>query len=61
MWSLQMLLAAEAYPSPIRATAHGVSAAIGKLDALTAVVLYNYIGSNTKFLGCVMVCADWIY
>lgn len=43
------LLAAEVYPASIRATAHGVSAATGKLGALLPAVLYNYIDSRTKF------------
>jgi len=43
------LVAAEVFPTPIRATAHGFSAAIGKLGALTAAVLYNYIDTQTKF------------
>ena len=43
------LLAAEIYPAPIRSTAHGVSAAIGKLGALAPTILYNYIGNQTKF------------
>lgn len=47
--STTFLVAGEVYPAPIRATAHGVSAAVGKLGALTATVLYNYIGSRTKF------------
>ena len=43
------LVAAEVYPTPIRATAHGFSAAVGKLGALTAAVLFNYIDSQTRF------------
>lgn len=43
------LVAGEVYPAPVRATAHGVSAAVGKLGALSATVLYNYLGSRTKF------------
>ena len=43
------LLAAEVYPSPIRSTAHGVSAACGKLGALFPAVVYNYVGNGTKF------------
>lgn len=43
------LLAAEVYPASIRATAHGVSAATGKLGALLPAVLYNYIDNRTKF------------
>lgn len=43
------IVAAEVFPTPIRATAHGFSAAFGKLGALTAAVLYNYIDTQTKF------------
>lgn len=43
------LVAAEVYPTSIRATAHGLSAAAGKLGALFASVLYNYIDTQTKF------------
>lgn len=43
------LAAAEVYPTAVRATAHGFSAACGKLGALTAAVLYNYIDTQTKF------------
>lgn len=42
------LLAAEVFPAPIRSTAHGVSAAVGKLGALTATIAYNYIDIETK-------------
>ncbi|KAK4695500.1 hypothetical protein P7C71_g2260, partial [Lecanoromycetidae sp. Uapishka_2] len=47
--SVTFLVAAEVYPTPIRATAHGFSAACGKLGALTAAVLYNYISTQMKF------------
>jgi sugar phosphate permease len=47
--SVTFLVAAEVYPTPIRATAHGFSAAVGKLGALTAAILYNYIDTQTKF------------
>lgn len=47
--SVTFLVAAEVYPTPIRATAHGFSAACGKLGALTAAVLYNYIDTQEKF------------
>lgn len=47
--AVTFLVAAEVYPTPIRATAHGVSAAAGKLGALMASVLYNYIDTQTKF------------
>ncbi len=43
------LVAAEVYPTPIRATAHGFSAACGKLGALLAAVMYNYITVRQKF------------
>ncbi|EMC93936.1 hypothetical protein BAUCODRAFT_141348 [Baudoinia panamericana UAMH 10762] len=47
--STTFLLAAEVYPAQIRATAHGMSAAVGKLGALTSTVLYNYIPTHIKF------------
>ncbi|KAI5475472.1 MFS phosphate transporter, partial [Pseudohyphozyma bogoriensis] len=43
------LVAAEVYPASIRGTAHGFSAACGKLGALAPTVLYNYVGNQTKF------------
>ena len=43
------LVAAEVYPTPIRASAHGFSAAMGKLGALFATVLYNYIDIQLRF------------
>ncbi|TKA21638.1 hypothetical protein B0A50_08836, partial [Salinomyces thailandicus] len=48
--SVTFLVAAEVFPTPIRATAHGFSAACGKLGALLAAVLYNYIEVPTRFL-----------
>lgn len=47
--AVTFLVAAEVFPTPIRATAHGFSAAMGKLGALFAAILYNYIGDVTKF------------
>lgn len=47
--SVTFLVAAEVFPTPIRATAHGISAATGKSGALLASVLYNYIDTQTKF------------
>src|SRR3954454_13480947 len=47
--SVTFLVAAEVFPTPIRATAHGFSAAVGKLGALFASILYNYIDTQTKF------------
>ena len=47
--SVTFIAAAEVYPTAVRATCHGFSAAFGKLGALTAAVLYNYIDTQTKF------------
>jgi len=47
--STTFLLAAEVYPAPIRSTAHGISAACGKLGALIPAVVYSYVGNRTKF------------
>jgi len=47
--SVTFLVAAESFPTPVRATAHGFSAAVGKLGALTAAILYNYITTQQKF------------
>jgi hypothetical protein len=38
------LVAAEVFPIATRATAHGFSAAMGKLGALLPAIIYNYIG-----------------
>lgn len=47
--STTFLIAAEVYPAPVRATAHGFSAAVGKLGALVPAVIYNYTGNHEKF------------
>ena len=47
--AVTFIVAAEVYPTPIRATAHGFSAAVGKLGALTAAVMYNYITTQQVF------------
>ena len=47
--SVTFLVAAEVYPTPVRASAHGFSAAVGKLGALFAAILYNYITIQQKF------------
>ncbi|KAL2119047.1 hypothetical protein VTJ04DRAFT_6007 [Mycothermus thermophilus] len=47
--SVTFLIAGEVFPTPIRASAHGFSACIGKAGALLASVLYNYIDTQTKF------------
>ena len=43
------LAAAEVYPVAVRATAHGFSAAVGKLGALTAAVGYSYWSTQARF------------
>lgn len=48
--SVTFLVAGEVFPTPIRASAHGFSACIGKAGALLASVLYNYIDTPTKFM-----------
>ncbi|KAK0270779.1 hypothetical protein LTR35_013831 [Friedmanniomyces endolithicus] len=48
--SVTFIAAAEVFPTPIRASAHGFSAACGKLGALTAAVLYNYITTEQIFI-----------
>ncbi|KAK9454379.1 phosphate transporter PHO84 [Dipodascopsis uninucleata] len=47
--AVTFLVAAEVFPTSVRATAHGFSAACGKAGALLATVLYNYISDQTKF------------
>ncbi len=47
--TVTFLVSGECYPTPIRATAHGFSAACGKLGALFASVLYSYISTQEKF------------
>ena len=47
--AVTFLVAAEVYPTPIRATAHGFSAACGKLGALLTAVMGNYITTKEKF------------
>ena len=42
------LVAAEVFPTSIRSTAHGVSAAIGKLGALAPTILYHYIDNREQ-------------
>lgn len=47
--SVTFLVAGEVFPTPVRASAHGFSACVGKAGALLASVLYNYIDTQTKF------------
>lgn len=48
--SVTFIVAAEVYPTAVRASAHGFSAAWGKMGALTAAILYNYITVKQRFL-----------
>lgn len=43
------LLSAEMYPAQIRSTAHGISAATGKVGSICVVVWLNYLGNRNKF------------
>ncbi|KAF3912432.1 hypothetical protein ABW20_dc0101883 [Dactylellina cionopaga] len=47
--SVTFLVAAEVYPASVRASAHGFGAAVGKLGAVAAAILYGYIDTQTKF------------
>jgi hypothetical protein len=47
--AVTFLVAAEVFPTPVRATAHGFSAAVGKLGALTAGIMYNYLSNQGIF------------
>jgi len=47
--AVTFIAAAEVYPTAVRATAHGFSAACGKLGALFASILYNYITVQKRF------------
>lgn len=64
--SVTFLVAGEVFPTPIRATAHGFSACIGKAGALLASVLYNFIDTQTKFyvvpwFGLAGMLLTWIW
>ncbi|KAK3691632.1 hypothetical protein LTR37_018511 [Vermiconidia calcicola] len=48
--AVTFLVAAEVFPTPVRASAHGFCAACGKLGALLAAILFNYINSRMRFL-----------
>lgn len=55
------LVAAEIFPISVRATAHGLSAAAGKVGALLPAVIYNYVGAHTRFwIVCWFGFAGWI-
>lgn len=64
--SVTFIVAAEVYPTAVRASAHGFSAAWGKLGALLAAILYNYIGTPLRFLvvpwfGLAGAVITWIF
>lgn len=64
--STTFLVAAEVFPTPVRASAHGFSAAVGKLGALLAAILYNYIDTQTKFyvvpwFGLAGMLVTWLF
>lgn len=48
--AITFLVAGEVFPTPVRASAHGFSAAVGKLGALMASILYNYLSTQAIFL-----------
>lgn len=47
--AVTFLVAGEVFPTPVRASAHGFSACIGKAGALLASILYNYIDTQMRF------------
>lgn len=47
--AVTFLVAGEVFPTPVRASAHGFSACIGKAGALLAAILYNYIDTQMRF------------
>lgn len=60
------LVAAEVYPTPVRASAHGFSAACGKLGALFAAILGSYTSVQTRFyvvpwFGLLGVLVTWLF
>lgn len=64
--SVTFLVAAEVFPTPVRATAHGLAAAAGKAGALLASILYNYIDTRTKFyfvpwFGLIGALLTWLF
>lgn len=64
--SVTFLVAGEVFPTPVRATAHGFSACLGKAGALLASVLYNYIDDQTKFyvvpwFGLIGMLLTWLF
>lgn len=46
---LTLAAGVQMYPAPIRSTAHGISAASGKVGSILVVVWLNYLGNRNKF------------
>jgi hypothetical protein len=46
------VMAAETYPTELRATCHGLSAFMGKAGALIATIVYNNKGTKEIFFIC---------
>jgi PHS family inorganic phosphate transporter-like MFS transporter len=51
------IIPAEVFPSRVRASAHGLSAATGKMGAILAALLFNFLSSNVIGLANVL----WIF
>ncbi len=54
------------YPAPIRSTAHGISAATGKVGSICVVVWLNYLGNRNKFwitwpVALLGACICWVF
>lgn len=47
--SVTFLVSAEVFPTTVRGSAHGFSAACGKLGALAPAIIYNYVDAQTRF------------
>ena len=43
-----VLPAAESFPTSVRATSHGISAACGKIGSISVVVWFNYASNHDK-------------
>ncbi|ROT39830.1 MFS general substrate transporter [Sodiomyces alkalinus F11] len=64
--SVTFLAAGEVFPTPVRASAHGFSACMGKAGALLAAVLYSYLDDREKFrfvpwFGLAGVLLTWLF
>jgi nitrate/nitrite transporter NarK len=45
-------MAAETYPTELRATCHGISAFLGKCGALVATIVFAYLEADQIFFTC---------